>query len=211
MNDLTRVSLLLALAGVVGAGTGMTAMWYMRAEPLKAEPSSAPVISLEKMAHLVSLKVNYSDVVEFSEKRAIDLPMNREIPLGSVKVLLVARGDCTIATNLAAAKYQNVETATKLLTVVLPTPEALQVRINHAPRDKGGSYFYSISSDGIEAFVPDSDKRTKAATNALANAQRTLERACMAPPNVLSARQNAENVLRAMYVAAGWTPTFVWK
>jgi len=209
MSASTRASSLLLLAAA--AGVGMAAMWSMRAQPPNVELQSAPMISLEKMGHLVSVKINYSDVVEFSEKRVIDLPMNREIPLGSAKVLLVARGDCTIATNLAAAQYQDVDRATKVLTVVLPMPELLQVRINHASRDKGGSYFYSITSDGIEAFAPDSDKRTKAVTTALANAQKTLERVCMAPPNVLSARQNAESVLRAMYVAAGWTPTFAWK
>jgi hypothetical protein len=186
-------------------------MWYMRTEAPKVEIPSAPMISLERMGHLVSVKVNYSDVIDFNEPRTIDLPMNREIPLGGATVLLVARGDCTIATNLAAAKYQDMNSTLKTLTIVLPRPEALQARINHDPKEKGGSYFYSITSNGIESFIPDSSKRTAAVTNALAKAQKTLEKVCMSPSNVFTATQNAETVLQGMYKASGWTPTFSWK
>lgn len=193
------------------AGSGIAAIWLMRLAPATTEPQNAPILSLEKMGQLVSLKVHASDVVEVNAIRAIDIPFNREIQIGSIKVLLVARGECTIATDLGAATYQNIDKDTKVLTVSLPMPQPLQVRINHAPRERGGSYFYSITTQGVESFIPDSTKRTIALDQALATAQMDLERACMAPPNVLSARHNAESVLRTMFIATGWTPNFVWK
>jgi hypothetical protein len=169
------------------------------------------MISLEKMGHLVSVKVNYSDVIEFTEKSAIDMPFNREIRLGSTRALLVAKGDCTIATDLARAAYENVDREKRTLTVTLPAPQALSLRISHDGRDKGGSYFYAMTENGMAAFIADPGKRTRAADNALAKAQLELARVCLSAPNVTSAMQNAEAVLGSMYLATGWTPTFRWK
>ena len=169
------------------------------------------MISLEKMGHLVSVKVNYADVIDFAEKSAIDVPFNREIRLGSTRALLVAKGDCTIATDLARASYEHVDPEKRTLTVALLTPQALSIRINHDGRDKGGSYFYAMTENGMAALIADPGKRTRAADNALAKAQADLARVCLSGPNVASAMQNAEAVLGSMYLATGWTPTFRWK
>lgn len=193
------------------AGAGMAAMWFLALALMKPVPAMAPMISLEKMGHLVSVKVNYSDVIEFTEKSAIDIPFNREIRLGSTKALLVAKGDCTIATNLALARYENVDREKRSLTVALAAPQALSVRINHDGRDKGGSYFYAMTENGLAALIADPGKRTRAADNALARAQAELARACMSAPNVAGAMQNAEAVLGSLYRATGWTPTFRWR
>ena len=100
-----RMSWVLSLVGAVAVG--VVAMWILG--PTKKEPplSTPPLISLEKMGHLVSLKVNYADVIEFTAKQALGIPWTDwELRLGSTKVLLVARGDCTVATDLRAAKYE---------------------------------------------------------------------------------------------------------
>jgi len=74
--------------------------------PVPPPPAPPPLVSLEKMGHLVSLKMNYSDVIEFTQPNAVDIPWtNREVPLGSTRVLLIARGDCSIATDLRQARY----------------------------------------------------------------------------------------------------------
>lgn len=186
-------------------------MWFLRPVLVTSMPVMAPMISLEKMGHLVSVKVNYSDVIEFTEKSAIDVPFNREIRLGSTRALLVAKGDCTIATDLARARYENVDSEKRTLTVALTAPQALSIRINHDGRDRGGSYFYAMTENGLAALIADPGKRTRAADNALARAQAELARVCMSAPNVASAMQNAEAVLGSLYMSTGWTPTFRWK
>jgi hypothetical protein len=210
MNIFLRLTTLLSLIGAAAIGSAAT--WLFRPKPPEAPPPQAPIISLEKMGQLVSVKVNYSDVVEFTEKRTLDIPWSQwELRLGGTKVLLVARGDCTVATNLSEAKYEQVNAEKRVLTIALPLPKPLQARINHDAREKGGSYFYAITNLGIEPIIPDSTNRTQAVNNALVWAQKDVERVCVQQHVLDAAKQNAENVLSATFQATGWTPTFVWK
>jgi hypothetical protein len=93
----------------VAIATAIAGTMYFRSDPTEPSPVTAPMIALEKMGKMISLKVNYSDVIEFSEKSAIDLPFNREIRLGSTRALLIAKGDCTIGTDLTRAKYEKID------------------------------------------------------------------------------------------------------
>ena len=208
MTASKRIPALMALA--LAACAGIAGTHYFRPDPPKPPPILAPTIALEKMGQIVSLRINYADVIEFSEKTAVDLPFNREIRLGSTKALLVAKGDCTIATDMTRAKYVNVDPGKRTLTIALEMPQPLSVRINHSGRDKGGSYLYSITEHGLVRFIGDDDLRSKAADNVLNKAQAELTRVCTSEPNLANARQGAEAVLRTMYVATDWTPTFVW-
>ena len=210
MTPFPRLTWLLSLLGALAVGAA--AAWLLMPNRHGTPPVSAPLISLEKMGQLVSLKLNYADVLEFTENRALDIPWSQwELQLGGTQVLLVARGDCTIATNLNAATFENVNAQARTLTLVLPSPRPLQARINHAPKEKGGSYFYAITNLGLEPIIPDSSNRTQAINHALSWAQKDVERVCRQPAILATARQNAETVLRATYQAAGWTPSFIWK
>jgi hypothetical protein len=114
---------------------GAAAAWVLK--PAGPEPLPPPILSMEKMGHLVAVRVNYSDVFEFTEKRTIDIPWtNYEWRLGGTTVLLVARGDCTVAANLSAAKYERKDDKARSLDVVLPLPQPLSARINHDAREK---------------------------------------------------------------------------
>jgi hypothetical protein len=210
MYPFPRLTWVLSLLGALALGVAVTWMLMPRREA--NQPAPAPIISLEKMGQLVSVKVNYADIVEFTENRSFDIPWSQwELQLGGTKVLLVARGDCTVATNLSAARYERIDAKARTLTVVLPLPRPLQARINHASRENGGSYFYAITNLGLEPIIPDSTNRTQAINHALTWAQKDVERVCSRPAIQATAKQNAENVLRATYLATGWTPTFVWK
>lgn len=210
MTSFSRTALLVSIAGA--AIIGAAATWLLKPKPPESLPPQAPIVSLEKMGHLVSVKVNYSDVIEFTEKRSLDIPWSQwELRLGGTKVLLVARGDCTVATNLSAAKYERINADGRSLTVVLSLPQPLQARVNHDSRVKGGSYFYAITNQGLELLIPDTNNRTQAINNALTRAQNEVERVCTQPQVLEMAKQNAENVLRAIFQTTGWTPIFAWK
>lgn len=180
--------------------------------PATPPPAPPPLVSLEKMGHLVSLKMNYSDVIEFTQPKAVDIPWSQwEVRLGSTRVLLVARGDCTVATDLRQARYEDIDNNARTLTVVLPAPAPLQARINHDTRANGGSYFYAVTDQGLQAFIPSAQTRTDAMNNALAGAQKAVQAACSQPTVLNTARDNAATVMQATLLATGWTPAVVWE
>jgi len=180
--------------------------------PAADAPAPPPLVSLEKMGHLVSLKMNYSDVIEFTQPNAVDIPWSQwEVRLGSTRVLLVARGDCTLATDLRQARYEDIDDQARTLTVVLPAPAPLQARINHEARAKGGSYFYAVTDQGLQAFIPSAQTRTTAMNTVLATAQQSVQAACSQPAVLNTAKDNAASVMQATLLATGWTPNVVWE
>jgi len=180
--------------------------------PSEPPPPAPPLVSLEKMGHLVSLRMHYSDVIEFTQPNAVDIPYSQwEVRLGSTRVLLVARGDCTVATDLRQARYEDIDERARTLTVVLPQPSPLQARISHESRANGGSYFYAITDQGLQAFMPSAQTRTSAMNNVLATAQKAVQAACSQPTVLNTAKENAAAVMEATLGATGWTPNIVWK
>lgn len=180
--------------------------------PADAPAPAPPLVSLERMGHLVSLRVHYADVIEFTQPNAVDIPWSQwQVRLGSTRVLLVARGDCTLATDLRQARYENVDQAARTLDIVLPPPAPLQARISHDTRARGGSYFYAVTDQGLQAFIPSAATRTAAMNNALATAQKAVQAACGQPAMLDAAQENAAGVLRATLQATGWTPSLSWR
>jgi len=180
--------------------------------PPEQAPPAPPLVALEKMGHLVSLKMNYADVIEFTQPNAVDIPYSQwEVRLGSTRVLLVARGDCTVATDLRQARYEDIDERARTLTVVLPPPAPLQARISHDTRANGGSYFYAVTDQGLQAFIPSAQTRTSAMNKVLETAQKAVQTACSQPTVLNTAKENAAAVMEATLGATGWTPTIVWK
>jgi hypothetical protein len=212
-NAMNLVNKLIWLLSVIGAvALGVAGMWLFGPKPKPILPTQAPMIALEKMGHLVSVKLNYADIIELTEKRAQDIPWTQwELRLGGTKVLLVARGDCTVATDLRAATYEKVDLQARTLSLSLPAPKPIVVRVNHDTREKGGSYFYAINNQGLEPIIPDSSNRIRAIDHALERAQQEVERACKQPDVTASAKKNAQDVLRATFQAVGWDVQFIWR
>lgn len=211
MGTLKSPSWVLSMLAALAVGAGI-AWWAAKKPTIPPDQPSAPVLSLEKVGQLVSLKVNYSDVVEFDAKRTQDIPFTQfELRFGGTKVLLVARGECTVATDLSKAKFETINAQSKRLRIVLPAQPIMTARINHETRERGGSYFYTIGAHGLEPLIPDSSNREKAINAALAKAQTTLQTACASAAFITEARQNAEKALTAALSATGWAPTFEWR
>lgn len=206
MNSSPRLPILLV------AITAAAITFAFIKKPAEQEAAPPPLVSLEKMGHLVSLKMNYSDVIEFTQPNAVDIPWSQwEVRLGSTRVLLVARGDCTVATDLRQARFEDIDERARTLSVVLPPPAPLQARISHETRARGGSYFYAITEQGLQAFIPSAQTRTNAMNNVLAKAQQAVQAACSQPTVLNTAKENAATVMQATLGATGWTPTVIWE
>ena len=195
---------LAVFVGLIGVG--------LREKLAPSTPPSPPLMKLEEMGHLVSVRIRSADVIEISESRSFDIPWAMwEFRYAGTRVLLIAKGDCLIATDLRAAKYESIDEANRSVTVVLQPPKVLQARVNHAPPEQGGSRFYAISNLGIEAILPGSASRTKAINSALRLAQENVERTGRDAESLRLAKANAEEVLRGTLSALGWKVKFDWR
>ncbi len=197
---------------IVGAiALGALGMWFYGTKSSTPPIPQPPLMSLEQMGHLVLVKVNYANVIEFTEKITQDIPWTQwELRFGGTKVLLVARGDCLVGTDFRLAKYQAVNPTSKSVVLLLPTPKPISARVSHAPRQNGGSYFYAITGTGIEPIIPGSSNRTKAINAALGKAQQEIERVCGNAEVLATAKRNAEIVLLPAFSASGWKVKVQW-
>lgn len=164
------------------------------------------------MGHLVSVKVRYANVIEFTQQITQGIPWTQwELKLGGTQVLLVARGDCLVGADMRQARYEAVDAAARTAVLRLPVPATLSARVDHGPRDQGGSYFYAVQGTGIEPLIPGSAHRTQAIDTALQRAQQDVERTCQASSTVATAKENAEAVLKPLFAATGWTVQVRWQ
>src|SRR5262249_18515864 len=114
-------------------------------------------------------------------------------------------------TDLRSASYEVVQPELKTLRVVLPLPRTLPPRVSHAAREAGGSYFYTVSAEGLEVLIPNSANQMAAVNNGWVAAEKDIGRYCASPQWIAEAKANAEKVLTPMFTAAGWSATFVWR
>jgi hypothetical protein len=164
--------------------------------------------TLEKMGHLVSLKVNYSDVIEISRQNSFGIPWTEwKFPIGETKVLFVLKGDYLLSTDIRAAKYEQIDKAKRTVTLVLPAPTVTSPRVYQG---EGGSHFYSISPVGISQFLPGDGNRTKATNTVLQIAQSKVEAAGKNTDTIKAAKENAENVLKGLFNSVDWNLTVKW-
>lgn len=205
----------LAAVALVGMTLGATGLWitlHKSATPPPPPPPPPPaLLALEGMGHLVSVKVRYANVIEFTQKLTQGIPWTQwELRLGGTQVLLVAKGDCLVGSDMRQARYEAVDPATRTAVLWLPAPATVSARVQHGPRDQGGSYFYAVQGTGIEPLIPGSANRTQAIDTALQLAQQDMERACQATSTLATARENAEAVLKPLFAATDWTVQIRW-
>lgn len=200
------------LAGVAaGAALGAAGLWLVLHKPAAPVPPPA-LLALEDMGHLVSVKVRYANVIEFTQQITQGIPWTQwELKLGGTQVLLVARGDCLVGADMRQARYESVDPAARTAVLLLPRPATVSARVAHGPRDQGGSYFYAVQGTGIEPLIPGSANRTQAIDTALQRAQQDIERTCEAASTVATARDNAEAVLKPLFTATGWAVQIRWQ
>jgi len=202
-----RVVWIVSIVAALAFGVGGTLLIRSKGEPLPP-----PLLSLERIGHLVSVKAYVADIVEFTEPRSLGVPWSSwKFSYGGTKVLLILKGDCLVGTDLRAGKYEAIDQVTHKVTLVLPTPEVLQARVNHAPPAQGGSRLYAISNQGVEAIIPGDANRNKAIDAAMQVAQKRVEDAGSRVEVIDAAKANAELLLKESLAALGWNATIRWK
>ena len=90
-------------------------------------------------------------------------------------------------------------------------PASLSVRINHDPKDQGGSYLYNITKQGVEPLLPDSSNQKAAIDEVFSEAQANIRAACSAPEVIDQAKTNTVQVLQGVFDAVGWRAAVEWR
>ncbi|MFM2074434.1 MAG: hypothetical protein RJB34_739 [Pseudomonadota bacterium] len=199
----TFITVLLAALAAIAA-------WQLKPEQSQSPPAP-PIVSVEEMGTLTTLRVNYANVIEFNERLTQDIPWTQwELRFGGTRVLLIARGECLLGTELALAMYVEVQPAQKMATLSLPKPKVISARLNHDAK-AGGSYFYTVTNNGVAALLPGTEGQTQAMNRALQKAQAELEASCSKPELIAAAKTSAEAVLQPTVSATGWKIKTVWR
>jgi hypothetical protein len=199
----TLITVLLAALAAIAA-------WTLKPEK-KQSPPAPPIVSVQEMGTLTTLRVNYANVIEFNERVTKDIPWTQwEFRFGGTRVLLIARGECLLGTNLQLANYEHVQSTEKMATLALPNPTVVSARLNHDAK-AGGSYFYTVTNNGVAAFLPGTEGQTKAMNRALQKGQAEIAASCAKPELIEAAKKSAEAVLQPMVSATGWKIKTVWR
>jgi hypothetical protein len=198
------------LITILVAAIAVMVTWKLKPEK-EQPPAAPPVVSVQQMGTLATLKVNYANVIEFDQRVTQNIPWTQwEFRFGGTRVLLIARGECLIGTDLQSAKYEELSSDTKTATLILPTPKVFSARLNHDPKT-GGSVFYTVDNKGIASLIPGTEGQTKAMNLALQKGQSDIEAACAKPDLMTAAQKNAETVLQPVVSATGWKISIVWR
>ena len=124
---------------------------------------------------------------------------------GGVRVAILVKGDFLLGTDLAAARFDDVNPARRTATLVLKPPSATSPRVDHAR-----TRVFSITTDGLWQLVPGDGGRAAVVNRAYADAQRIVADAAADPALLARARHQAEATLATFFAAGGWAVDVRW-
>lgn len=128
------------------------------------------------MGKFVSLKINVSDVVEYTKSSALNLPWTSfKLTYAGTKVLLIVKGDCLISTDLNAATYENLDESNRSVTILISSHSCLQPRLIHGQQ---GTKIFATNMMGIERIILGDAPRNAAIDEDMAFAQEKVSEAC---------------------------------
>lgn len=192
--------LMIAAAVLVLAGT-----YAWRTVNPPDRPVASPLVQMEEMGSLVSLRVRYADVKPFQRSNEAPLPFGKSLELGRTELLLIAKGECTLATDLRAAKQLDNKADPKNLRISLPAPRILNASINHAL-----SQVWSGQTRRLDSLFDSDANMRKAIDAAYVEAELDIRRTCNTPTYINEAKKNAENVLKGLFARSGQSLVVEW-
>lgn len=202
--------MLKTIASAVIAVLLVTTFWTVH--EVKEQETQAPaILKVQEMGNLVSLNVSYSNIIDIKDRITQDIPLtNWELVFGATRVLLLAKGNCLIGTDLKQARYEHSDAEKKTVDLILPEPKVLLARLDHSA-GKTGSYFYAVDHSGISKIIADSHRQTEVMNKALGVAQKDIERQCAGTNYIQSARKSAEAMLAPLIAhASDWQINILW-
>jgi len=152
--------------------------------------SSGPTVEqLERLSHLVSLKIFVADILTATG------PNYR----GSWLV----KGDALLGIDLGTASVPERDDGHRVATVLLPLPSVISARVDH---NKTKTWDVEKTT-----WKPWAEGESKLRDEAMRQAQALVEHAAASEETINRAKTNAEGVIRNLYEMVGWTVRIKWK
>jgi hypothetical protein len=142
------------------------------------------------LSALTTLKVNVADAV------VSELPGRT----GSVRAILIVKGDVTLGVDLSGAVFEQVDQNNRRAVLHLPQPTVQSVRLDHEKTKLVG-----VWESGLWTIIPGGEDADTAAVNrAMRDAQRIVAAAGQDPELIQRCRVQTEEMLEAFLKALGW-------
>lgn len=153
--------------------------------------SEPTVQTLEKLAHLVTLKVHIADVLEAESKDGWK----------SVKGAWLIKGDALLGIDMTKATIASINYTNKHAIILLSAPEVMSPRVDHEKTKT-----YNVKSG---KFTP-AEFESTVRDNAMREAQRLVDFAARDEANIRQARECCEKLLTGFYSLAEWNVEVRW-
>jgi hypothetical protein len=165
--------------------------------PVAQNPDPAPTVeNIQGLASVTTLRVDVADAI------VSELPGKT----GSIKTVLIVRGDVTLGVDLSAASFKQVDHDKRSAVLRLPSPTVQSVRL-----DQDRTKLVGVWEQGLWAITPGGgDADTAAVNRAMRRAQTVVEAAGQDPGIVQRSQLQTEQVLVAFLRNLGWTVRVEW-
>ena len=183
----------LAAGWAVGAGSiGMG----RKSSELGSQHTGPTIERIRALSELVTTRVEVADVQETMLQGRV----------GSLKAVLLVKGDVLLGVDLSAAKFESIDEIRHTAVLVLPSPTVKSPRLDHE-RTK----LFALSEAGLWRVTPGDAKADAELINrAHRDAQRYITAVAADPSLIDRSRRQAENVLTTFFKAVGWTVNVRW-
>ena len=151
------------------------------------------VEKLEALEELVLERVTVSDILTYTEGRAISASW-------------LIRGDGLITISLAKAVITRRNEDARTATIVLPRPTVLSARVDHE-----STVFWDAKQGIWNKVNPWGTNLDDIHSQAMRAAQRLVTQAVGSPENLEQAQQRAAALIQRLYDEFGWTITIEWQ
>ncbi len=183
------VVIVLVLFIAVAALVGYAAYSYGRHS---VPPPAEPMIQIEKLARLVTLKVAVADILQATAGTGWT----------EVKGAWLVKGDALITVDMSKAATVSKDTQNKKAVLLLPVPTVYHPRVDHSK-----TMTYDVQR-GL--FVFGTGKESRLRDEAMRQAQLLVEHAANSHDTLKIARDVAEEVVRTIYNSVDWEVTVKW-
>lgn len=167
------------VAGIFIAGFYVSRLWHAHSE--------ITVRQLEKLSHLVALRVQVADVLKGSVDR--------------VSGIWIVKGDALISVDLAKAQIMHQDRARRSATIRLPQPYVFHARVDHTRTQT-----YDVKRGWFSASATEDRLRDEA----MQQAQKLIETAAQAEEYQALAREHVCSLIHLFFAELGWSVVIEW-
>jgi hypothetical protein len=189
----------LAVSAITGALVLTGIIYFMRTTSERPSLSSdtGPILyRIQTLSSLTTLRAEVADAVVTQLQGCT----------GSVKAVLVVRGEITIGVDLSAAKFQSINRRARTAVLQLPSP-----RVHSARIDQERTKIVALWPTGLWAIIPGGDSADATTANlAYRDAQRVVAESANDPSLIPQARWQTERVLDAFFESMDWKVNIKW-